>query len=307
MDAKNVADYVWNNFFDGQSPSRPLGDAILGGIDFDIERGSTLHWDDLARYRKAYSQSGRVSPSRPLGDAILGGIDFDIELGSTLHWDDLAGYLKAYSQSGRVVHLKLGSTLHWDDLAGYLKAYSQSGRVVHLKLGSTLHWDDLARYLKAYSQSGRVVHLRNLKSSILPKTKQNNAPKRSKWNHEIHINNNASKIHVNPSEGNPRTDSSALTVQNNHRHLRFPDLDIVGRLEPPDGLSSTLEKCYLFSFLHHPLLLYMKTKKLNLSRPVHLHYCPSQMMQVNSLVKTFTRNKAKAFENVSSASSENCM
>ena len=60
MDAKNVADYVWNNFLDGQSPSRPLGDAILDGIDFDIELGSTLHWDDLARYLKAYSQSGRV-------------------------------------------------------------------------------------------------------------------------------------------------------------------------------------------------------------------------------------------------------
>uniref|UniRef100_A0A7N2N1D5 chitinase n=1 Tax=Quercus lobata TaxID=97700 RepID=A0A7N2N1D5_QUELO len=42
------------------SPSRPLGNAILDGIDFDIELGSTLHWDDLARYLKAYSQSGRV-------------------------------------------------------------------------------------------------------------------------------------------------------------------------------------------------------------------------------------------------------
>uniref|UniRef100_A0A7N2RAB1 chitinase n=1 Tax=Quercus lobata TaxID=97700 RepID=A0A7N2RAB1_QUELO len=77
MDAKNVADYVWNNFLDGQSPSRPLGNAILDGIDFDIELGSTLHWDDLARYLKAYSQSGRVvhlsaAPQCPFPDSFYG-------------------------------------------------------------------------------------------------------------------------------------------------------------------------------------------------------------------------------------------
>ena len=40
-DAKNVTDYLWNNFLGGQSPSRPLGDAVLDGIDFVIELGST--------------------------------------------------------------------------------------------------------------------------------------------------------------------------------------------------------------------------------------------------------------------------
>ncbi|KAK3024482.1 hypothetical protein RJ639_043799 [Escallonia herrerae] len=47
-DARQVATYLWNNFLGGRSSSRPLGDAVLDGIDFDIEGVSNLHWDDLA-------------------------------------------------------------------------------------------------------------------------------------------------------------------------------------------------------------------------------------------------------------------
>ncbi|XVF04209.1 hypothetical protein REPUB_Repub05bG0062600 [Reevesia pubescens] len=36
-DARQIATYLWNNFLGGQSSSRPLGDAVLDGIDFDIE------------------------------------------------------------------------------------------------------------------------------------------------------------------------------------------------------------------------------------------------------------------------------
>ncbi|KAI6694553.1 hypothetical protein NL676_022263 [Syzygium grande] len=38
-DARNVADYLWNNFLGGTSSARPLGDAVLDDIDFDIELG----------------------------------------------------------------------------------------------------------------------------------------------------------------------------------------------------------------------------------------------------------------------------
>ncbi|XP_062120282.1 hevamine-A-like [Humulus lupulus] len=58
-DAKNVADYLWNNFLGGTSTSRPLGDAVLDGIDFDIELGSNKYWEDLATNLKAYSRVGR--------------------------------------------------------------------------------------------------------------------------------------------------------------------------------------------------------------------------------------------------------
>ena len=39
-DARQVATYLWNNYLGGQSSSRPLGPAVLDGIDFDIEEGS---------------------------------------------------------------------------------------------------------------------------------------------------------------------------------------------------------------------------------------------------------------------------
>lgn len=79
-DAKSVANYLWNNFLDGKgkSTTRPLGDAVLDGIDFDIEHGTSQHWDDLARDLKAYSQPKRAvylaaAPQCPFPDYFLGG------------------------------------------------------------------------------------------------------------------------------------------------------------------------------------------------------------------------------------------
>jgi len=48
-DAREVAAYLWNNYLGGTSSSRPLGDAVLDGIDFDIELGGSKYWDSLAR------------------------------------------------------------------------------------------------------------------------------------------------------------------------------------------------------------------------------------------------------------------
>ena len=73
-DAQNFANYLWNNFLGGRSPSRPLGDAVLDGIDFDIELGSTLHYDDLARALKAHSNKVLLgaAPQCPFPDRFLG-------------------------------------------------------------------------------------------------------------------------------------------------------------------------------------------------------------------------------------------
>lgn len=81
-DAKIVSKYLWNFFLGGMgTAARPFGDAILDGIDFDIELGSTEHWEDLARYLKAYnSQQGRrrttvylsAAPQCPYPDRFLG-------------------------------------------------------------------------------------------------------------------------------------------------------------------------------------------------------------------------------------------
>ncbi|XVF22460.1 hypothetical protein REPUB_Repub12eG0174500 [Reevesia pubescens] len=76
-DARQVATYLWNNFLGGTSSSRPLGPAILDGIDFDIEGGTGEHWDDLAKYLSGYSKKGKkiyltAAPQCPFPDAWVG-------------------------------------------------------------------------------------------------------------------------------------------------------------------------------------------------------------------------------------------
>jgi chitinase len=74
---RSVADYLWNNFLGGESDSRPLGDAVLDGIDFDIEAaGTNEHWDELAEFLSEYSQQRKVyltaAPQCPFPDYYLG-------------------------------------------------------------------------------------------------------------------------------------------------------------------------------------------------------------------------------------------
>lgn len=77
-EATDLAAYLWDNFLGGQSNSRPFGDAVLDGIDFDIELGSTQNYEHLARFLKAYSGVGgkRVylgaAPQCPIPDRFLG-------------------------------------------------------------------------------------------------------------------------------------------------------------------------------------------------------------------------------------------
>ncbi|PIN06881.1 Chitinase [Handroanthus impetiginosus] len=76
-DAKQVASYLWNNFLGGESSSRPLGDAVLDGIDFDIEGGTNLYWDDLARYLSNYGKKCKkvyltAAPQCPFPDYYIG-------------------------------------------------------------------------------------------------------------------------------------------------------------------------------------------------------------------------------------------
>ncbi|KAK6260601.1 Glycoside hydrolase family 18 [Theobroma cacao] len=78
-DARQVADYLWNNFLGGQSSSRPLGNAVLDGIDFDIEGGTTQYWDELAKALSGFGQQSQkklylsAAPQCPFPDAWLDG------------------------------------------------------------------------------------------------------------------------------------------------------------------------------------------------------------------------------------------
>ncbi|XP_078151634.1 hevamine-A-like [Carex rostrata] len=73
-DAQNVADYLWNNYLGGSSSSRPLGSAVLDGIDFDIESGSSDYYGDLANSLKQYSSQVYLTaaPQCPYPDTYLG-------------------------------------------------------------------------------------------------------------------------------------------------------------------------------------------------------------------------------------------
>ncbi|KAL5219796.1 hypothetical protein ABZP36_024509 [Zizania latifolia] len=76
-DARSVADYLWNNFLGGSSSSRPLGDAVLDGIDLDIENGKSAHYDELATFLSQHSSQGKkviltAAPQCPYPDASLG-------------------------------------------------------------------------------------------------------------------------------------------------------------------------------------------------------------------------------------------
>lgn len=71
-DAKQVANFIWNNYLGGRSNSRPFGNAVLNGVDFDIESGSGKFWDVLARELK--NKGGvtlSAAPQCPIPDAHL--------------------------------------------------------------------------------------------------------------------------------------------------------------------------------------------------------------------------------------------
>ncbi|KAK6162270.1 hypothetical protein DH2020_002111 [Rehmannia glutinosa] len=77
-DAKQLAIYLYNNFLSGKSSSRPLGDTVLDGVDFDIEGGTSQHWDELATFLSNYGKRGikvilSVAPQCPFPDAWVGG------------------------------------------------------------------------------------------------------------------------------------------------------------------------------------------------------------------------------------------
>ncbi|KAM3352736.1 hypothetical protein ACQJBY_024124 [Aegilops geniculata] len=70
-DAHQVAVYLWNTYLGGtRSSSRPLGDAVLDGIDFDIEKGGSKFWGDLARDLKNLDKKVLLSaaPQCPFPD-----------------------------------------------------------------------------------------------------------------------------------------------------------------------------------------------------------------------------------------------
>jgi chitinase len=77
QDAADLAQYIWNSYLGG-SGKRPLGDAVLDGVDFDIESGNPDYYGALAAHLKSYSGKGgkkvylSAAPQCPFPDASVG-------------------------------------------------------------------------------------------------------------------------------------------------------------------------------------------------------------------------------------------
>ncbi|CAN6314358.1 unnamed protein product [Urochloa humidicola] len=77
QDALKLAQYIWDNFLGGHSDKRPLGDAVLDGVDFDIEGGNPNYYGALAAYLKSYSKEEKevylsAAPQCPFPDQWVG-------------------------------------------------------------------------------------------------------------------------------------------------------------------------------------------------------------------------------------------
>lgn len=78
--AQTFADTVWNLFLGGSSSTRPFGDAVLDGVDLDIEGGSSAGYAAfVTRIRSHASGAGKkyyvtAAPQCPYPDAYLGAV-----------------------------------------------------------------------------------------------------------------------------------------------------------------------------------------------------------------------------------------
>ncbi|XP_002976060.2 acidic endochitinase [Selaginella moellendorffii] len=76
-DAADLAKRLWASFLGGDSSDRPLGDAVLDGIDLDVESGATPElYAGLVRHLRSIAGSSKVlvsaAPQCPFPDANLG-------------------------------------------------------------------------------------------------------------------------------------------------------------------------------------------------------------------------------------------
>ncbi|KAJ2393175.1 Chitinase 2 [Coemansia sp. RSA 2611] len=95
-DAIAFADTVWNMFFKGKAEQRPFDDAVLDGIDLDIEGGSGAGYPEFINQLRTHYAS---DPSRKYYIAAAPQCPFpDVYLSSTLNsaWFDMV-YVQFYN------------------------------------------------------------------------------------------------------------------------------------------------------------------------------------------------------------------
>ncbi|XP_015878162.3 acidic endochitinase-like [Ziziphus jujuba] len=198
-DAKRVAHQIWNSYLGGSNSSatRPFGDAVLDGIDFGIEMGSPLYYDNLAAYLKElYNQQGTKSyylsaapqcsyPGDHLGPAIDTGLfdfvwfqffnnpqcQYTTESGAELllsSWNLWASSLKAEK-----LFLGLPASFDAAPLGGYIPPDVLNDQILPVlnaasNFGGVMLWSRYYDLLSNYSsQIGDLVYLNYPLFSIL--------------------------------------------------------------------------------------------------------------------------------------------
>ncbi|KAJ3537979.1 hypothetical protein NM688_g6586 [Phlebia brevispora] len=71
--AQQFADTIWNLFLGGSSGTRPFGNAVLDGVDLDIEGGSTAHYVAFVNQLRSH-MNGASKQQCPFPDAYLGSV-----------------------------------------------------------------------------------------------------------------------------------------------------------------------------------------------------------------------------------------
>ncbi|KAK7682490.1 hypothetical protein QCA50_014290 [Cerrena zonata] len=76
--AQTFADQVWDEFLGGSSSTRPFGDAVLDGVDLDIESGTPAHYAAFVNRIRSHASGASkkyfitAAPQCPFPDANIG-------------------------------------------------------------------------------------------------------------------------------------------------------------------------------------------------------------------------------------------
>lgn len=76
--AQNFANKIWNEFLGGSSTTRPFGNAVLDGVDLDIESGSPNHYSAFVNRIRSHASGASkryyvtAAPQCPFPDANIG-------------------------------------------------------------------------------------------------------------------------------------------------------------------------------------------------------------------------------------------
>ncbi|XP_031483502.1 hevamine-A-like [Nymphaea colorata] len=146
-----VAEYLYNYFLGGNSSSRPLGDAVLDGIEVIVDGGSPNIYEGLAEYLKAYSttESPIFMAAAPQCDypETFNSSSYDIvwpqfyndDCSLTTSWEEWAAKTEA-------IMIAVGLPTAEDAASGYMTANDVITRVLPLaktspKYGGVMLWN----------------------------------------------------------------------------------------------------------------------------------------------------------------------